>query len=124
LPFVGNFASVPLPGAKEYHRSTAIVSAVIVPTAADLGFGIEFARDRLITKETPILRGFEYEMRGVSSLSQFQTQAQRMPIRAFHRAMLNCLATNGRLISTGFIRNSSPPASCSNFTFSRVPPEF
>jgi hypothetical protein len=123
FPFIGNLASLPLPGAKEYHRSTAIVSAVIVPTAADLAYGIDFAHDRLITKETPTVWGHDYEMRSVSSLTQFQTQSERMPIRAFHKAIVNCFATNGGLTAPGGARNVSAER-CSSLNFERVPPEF
>jgi hypothetical protein len=123
LPFIGSLASLPLPGAKEYHRSTAIVSAVIVPTAADLAYGIDFAHDRLITKERPTAWGHNYEMRSVSSLTQFQTQSERMPIRAFHKAMVNCLATNGGLTAPGGLR-SEYPERCTGLDFRRVPPEF
>jgi hypothetical protein len=45
LPFLGTLAGVPLPTAKEYHSSSAIVSAVVVPTATDLAFGIRFVDD-------------------------------------------------------------------------------
>ena len=123
LPFIGSIASLPLPGAKEYHRSTAIVSAVIVPTAADLAYGINFAHDRLLTKETSTMWGHDYEMRSVSSLTQFQSDSQRMPIRAFHKAMVNCFATNGGLPFTGGERAVSP-AGCATLDFRRVPPEF
>ena len=48
IPYIGSIFSVPLPGAKEYHRSTAIMSAVVVPTAADLASGIAFTKDRVL----------------------------------------------------------------------------
>jgi len=47
LPYIGSFVSLPLPGAKEYHRSTAVMSAIVVPTAADLANGLRFVSDRL-----------------------------------------------------------------------------
>src|ERR1700675_906151 len=46
VPYFGGLIGIPLAGAKEYHRSTAVVSAVIVPTAADLAYGIDFSADR------------------------------------------------------------------------------
>jgi hypothetical protein len=117
LPFIGNLASVPLPGAKEYHRSTAIVSAVIVPTAADLAYGIDFAHDRLIDIEDTKEWNHVYKMRSVNSLTQFS----RMPIRAFHKAMVNCFASNGELI---FPPGSRQPGNCGALDFRTVPPEF
>jgi len=134
LPFIGSVASIPLPGAKEYHRSTAIVSAVIVPTAADLAYGIDFAHDRLVTKERRTAYGHEYEMRSVNSISDFV----RAPIRAYHKAMVNCFATNTRLINGGaepylttppgsdidFKEPATGPPSCQTLDFTNVPPEF
>jgi uncharacterized repeat protein (TIGR01451 family) len=123
IPFIGSLASLPLPGAKEYHRSTAIVSAVLVPTATDLAYGIDFAHDRLITDETRTTWGQNYQMRSVSSLTQFQTDSERTPIRAFHKAMVNCLATGGGLVFPGGARNIAPER-CSSLEFRTVPPEF
>ncbi len=47
LPYIGSFVSLPLPAAKEYHRSTAVMSAIVVPTAADLANGLRFVSDRV-----------------------------------------------------------------------------
>jgi hypothetical protein len=47
LPYIGSFLSVPVPGAKEYHQSTAVMSAIVVPTAADLANGLRFTSDRV-----------------------------------------------------------------------------
>lgn len=45
LPFLGSLARLRLPPGTVYHRSFAIVSAVMVPTAADLANAIEFRDD-------------------------------------------------------------------------------
>jgi hypothetical protein len=45
LPYIGNLARLRLSPSTVYHRSFAIVSAVIVPTAADLANMIEFSED-------------------------------------------------------------------------------
>lgn len=45
LPYIGNLARLRLPPGTVYHQSFAIVSAVIVPTAADLANIIEFRAD-------------------------------------------------------------------------------
>jgi hypothetical protein len=122
LPGIGSLASLPLPGAKEYHRSTAVVSAVIVPTAADLAYGIDFAHDRYIAREEPESYGHGFQMRSIKSFSELG----RAPIRAFHKAMTMCFATNGLLASpSGVPFNADPAArSCHNLTFRSVPPEF
>jgi hypothetical protein len=125
VPFIGNLASVPLPGAKEYHRSTAIVSAVIVPTAADLAYGIDFVRDRIIDPFDREEWHHTYKMQGVNSITQFS----RMPIRAFHKAMVNCFASKGALLfPSGNRQNIDSPSSnarrCGGLDFRTVPPEF
>jgi hypothetical protein len=45
LPYIGSIARLRLPPGTVYHRSFAVVSAVIVPTAADLVNMIEFNED-------------------------------------------------------------------------------
>lgn len=125
LPLIGSVLSVPLPGAKEYHRSTAIVSAVIVPTATDLAYGIDFAHDRLITNEEKTVWGRQYEMRSVGSLSDFS----RAPIHSFHKAMVNCLATHNGLTASGGVRSLATSwfeaqSACRDLDFRNVPPEF
>ena len=56
LPYIGSLVRVPLPADPIFHRSFAIASAIVVPTAADLGFGIPFSHDREIV---PALRASE-----------------------------------------------------------------
>jgi hypothetical protein len=119
LPLIGSIASIQLPGLKEYHRSTAIVSAIIVPTATDLAYGMDFVHDRIITKADTTAWDHLYEMRPSISFSQFT----RTPIHAFHGAMVNCFATNGSLINPGGMRIQSP-AGCGVIDFRNVPPEF
>jgi len=45
LPYLGNLARLRLPPGTVYHRSFAIVTAVVVPTAADIANAIEFRSD-------------------------------------------------------------------------------
>jgi hypothetical protein len=40
IPYIGTFAGIPMTPAKEYHSSTAILSAYVVPTAADIASGL------------------------------------------------------------------------------------
>lgn len=53
LPYIGSIARLRLPPGTVYHRSFAIVSAVIVPTAADLANVIEFSEDLEELPSTP-----------------------------------------------------------------------
>jgi hypothetical protein len=123
VPYFGSFLGVPLSGAKEYHRSTAIVSAVIVPTAADLAYGIDFTGDRVC--ETPYP-----DSPGKSQIYQCHKAAtwgdlQRAPIRNFHKAKVQCLATLGKKPYPQVTDpQHQPQHQCSqdNLHFSTVPP--
>ncbi len=48
LPYIGTLAGVPLPAVKEYHTSTAVLSAIVVPTATDIAYGLTFVMDRMV----------------------------------------------------------------------------
>jgi hypothetical protein len=92
VPYIGSVVGVPLKPAKEYHTSTAIISAIVVPTAADLAYGLAFVSDRFRVKEygTPAEPAV-WQMRRAVSLSDFREQ----PILNFHRKKLECFAFRG-----------------------------
>ncbi|MGB7864308.1 MAG: hypothetical protein WCF74_13020, partial [Candidatus Sulfotelmatobacter sp.] len=48
IPYIGTFAGIPLGSAKEFHSSTAIISAYVVPTAADIAYGLRFVSDLVV----------------------------------------------------------------------------
>lgn len=48
IPYIGTFAGIPFGSAKEFHSSTAIVSAYVVPTAADIANGLRFVADLVV----------------------------------------------------------------------------
>ena len=45
IPFIGTFAGIPLGAAKEFHSSSAIISAYVVPTASDIAYGLRYDVD-------------------------------------------------------------------------------
>ena len=47
VPYIGSFVGFPRSPASEYHSSIAILSAIVVPTAADLGYTARFEWDRI-----------------------------------------------------------------------------
>jgi len=110
VPYFGSFLGIPLPGAKEYHRSTAVVSAVIVPTAADLAYGIDFTGDRVCeiasdpTYGVADSHGNRYRCYRAKSFSDLRG----LPFRNYHKAMVQCFASGG---STGHTGRLSPDAS-------------
>jgi hypothetical protein len=94
VPYFGSFVGFPLKGADIYHRSTVIVSALIVPTATDLAFGIDFGADRICDAE---------ECHRAKSPSDFGT----LPLRNFHKAMVQCFASGGSRPYTGLLNRAS-----------------
>jgi hypothetical protein len=53
IPYIGTFAGIPLGAAKEFHSSTAIISAYVVPTAADIAYGLRFVSDLVVDGVVP-----------------------------------------------------------------------
>jgi hypothetical protein len=53
IPYIGTFAGIPLGAAKEFHSSTAILTANVVPTAADLAFGLRYESDLVVDGANP-----------------------------------------------------------------------
>lgn len=116
IPYIGTLAGIPIPPAKEYHSSTAMISAMVVPTASDIAYGLRFQMDRIIesgdqsgastacyiaplASSNPPCR-----LRRALSLHDF-TGAQ---IRNYHRARIKC-----------FEQSDLP--FCSNLSFDTVP---
>lgn len=136
VPYFGSFISFPIPGAKVYHRSTAIISAVIVPTAADLAYGIDFTADR-VCETAPHDYGVAFEgsahymCHRASSPSDFGG----LPLRNYHKAIVQCLVSRQQTAHTGLltlgqrtqsdqdIDGGQPSAACNHLSFSTVSPE-
>jgi hypothetical protein len=113
MPYFGSILSVPLPPAREFHMSMSVISAVVIPTAADLAFSARFVADRLLAPENAAwdaagdLKQACYwptdledpgpkdrppcRTRTMVSLRDFNGQ----PIREFNRMKTHCLATGG-----------------------------
>jgi hypothetical protein len=110
VPYFGSFVGWPLSGAKVYHRSTAVISAIIVPTATDLAFGIDFGADRVCGEEG---------CRRAKSPDDFGN----MPLRNFHKAMIECFASGGSTPYPGLRQNVGlilGQAGCENLSLFEV----
>jgi hypothetical protein len=116
IPLIGSILSVPLPAAKIYHASSAIVSAIIVPTAADLGYGVVFQDDRGVFREDKTFSPQPFTLRALTSHRQLPKTAF---IYQYHGAMVKCLATNGALAFSG----TPNGLGCDKLTFANLPPE-
>jgi len=112
IPVINDLIGLPLPGAKVYYRSTAIVSAIIVPTAADLALGMEYASDRAATGE-----GRSLSFRRIASIYQLPWQQQKL--YQYNQARAACFATFPQ--SAIGITNNGP--SCKGLTFDKLAPD-
>ena len=126
IPYLGTLVGVPLPRAKEYHSSTALLSAIVVPAAADLASVAMFRPDAIVepaeggsciwpgaTKAASREPEKYCSVRRAISLADLN-----QPVVEFHRAMVHCMATNwaaARVNSLG-----EPTAICQNLTFGDV----
>ena len=117
IPFLDNFLALPLPGAKVFHRSSAIVSAIMVPTATDLAYGIEFQVDRTVVSETTKVFGHDFSFRRLTALGQLPDATN---LFTFHRAMVNCLATNSQAAVATLKPEGLP---CKGLSFEGVAPD-
>jgi hypothetical protein len=124
IPYINSVLSLPLPGAKEYHMSTAIMSAVVVPTAADLASGLVFTDDRVATIKDGTHDGIcalslrESEncvIRRAVSTSEWPAYS----IREYHRAMIRCFSGGGFFAATSQDEN----AGCGTLQFDMLPPD-
>jgi hypothetical protein len=117
IPYIGSFIGLPVPGAKEYHTSTAIMSAVVVPTAADLANGLVFTSDRVVlTKDDPSsdcalgsTRIFSCTVRRALSTTDLGAYS----VRNYNKAMVSCFGSGVPFPSTNTQRD---PLGCATLS--------
>jgi hypothetical protein len=117
LPYIGTLAGIPLGAAKEFHSSTAVLSAMVVPTATDIAYGLRFVWDLVVDGE-PGACSFVKGSSGADApkpclfrRALLLGDLNKEPIRTFNKAMVRCLAT------------ALPGAGCDKLSFDRVPRE-
>lgn len=124
IPYINSILSLPLPGAKEYHISTAIMSAVVVPTAADLASGLVFTDDRVATIRdgasdgTCTLTQHDSQncvIRRAVSTSQWPAYS----ISDYHKSMIRCFSGGGFFAAT----QQNGATGCGSLQFDALPPE-
>lgn len=124
LPYINSMVSLPRSGAKEYHISTAIMSAIVVPTAADLASGLVFTNDRiaLVTGDAndgscPLSTAEKTNcvIRRAISTTEFKSNY----IHDYHKAMIRCFAGGDFFPSAA--QNGS--TECGNLQFKSLPPD-
>jgi hypothetical protein len=121
IPFIGSIIGIPLKPSTVYHSSLALMSALIVPTAADLASGLIFRKDLVLDdagKQTcavavssgPDAKGPK-EPRCAFHTALSLKDLDRQPILDYHRAMIRCLAT---------WKSDVKPNACDEISFDNV----
>jgi hypothetical protein len=96
LPYVGSFARVPIPPGTMYHRSFAVISAIIVPTASDLANGITFASDMVLDACGPDTKTSDCDPHNPGTWPTHHAASMNpisKAVRIFHTQMLTCFAS-------------------------------
>ena len=123
VPYVGTVFGVPLPPAAEYHSSSALLSAIVVPTAADIASLAVFQKDAIVDPydegqcewlPDPIRHEKPCHIRRAISLRDFGDQ----PIVEFHRAKIHCLAMRNQ--ATNWKVDATNNDACQDLTFDTV----
>jgi hypothetical protein len=107
IPYIGTVIGVPLPVAKEFHSSMAVLSTMIVPTAADIVLGLSFTVDQLVdsngadscnwpTKAAANPAPPSCRLREAAAFSDLKSTA----IRHYNSEMLSCFASSGSCTAT------------------------
>lgn len=116
IPYIGTLAGIPLGAAKEFHSSTAILSAYVVPTASDIAYGLRFVSDLVVDGLNPGRCSFYKGAAGpdVPNVCLFRRALSlhdfgHRDLGNFNKVMMRCLA------------NDKPPSECQSITFDSVP---
>ena len=127
IPYIGTVLGIPIPGAKEYHSSTAVMSAMVVPTAADIAYGLRFAFDQVVDGDAgscSFVKGsagpeVAKACRFRRAISMFDLSK---PIVDFHKAMIHCFATDMKSVYSSIANlASADTAACKNLSFDGIP---
>jgi hypothetical protein len=115
IPYIGTLAGIPLGSAKEFHTSSAIISAYVIPTATDIANGLPEAQDLIVdglnAGDCSVI--VEYRRPTADKACVFRPMlslrdAGQVTISQFNKTFVGCLANESLKI------NAIP---CSNLTF-------
>ncbi len=118
IPYVGTLVGIPLSAAKEFHSSTAVLSAVVVPTAADIAYGLKFVFDLQVDGDdgpcsyVKASAGMDVTKPCRFRKALSQKDLNQAPLRMFNKAMVRCLA------------KASSSSECEKLTFDAVPVDY
>jgi hypothetical protein len=142
IPYIGTLAGIPVGAAKEYHQSTAVISAMVVPTAVDIGYGLRFSDDLVLYGPAGTCRmGTEGDEPLCNVRRALAGADLHAPLQEHHDRLILCLSTEvaGRQpatltgltsFSSGTNLEAEPEGekgdkqdACSLLTFKRIPHE-
>jgi hypothetical protein len=116
IPYIGTFAGIPLGTAKEFHSSTAVLSAYVVPTAADIAYGLRFLSDLVVDGLNPGPCSFYKGTAGpdVTDACLFRKaislhDLNNEPVSYFNKKLIRCMAID------------TSPTGCQSVSFDGVP---
>jgi hypothetical protein len=122
MPYIGSLVGIPRRPGMEFHNSSAILSVVVVPTAADIAYGLAFVDDRLLWDIPPKGCGGDKQALCKARLPLAMSDFGDKNIVSFHVAMLNCLATGNKSSVTGvFPSGNTDDSFCTNPNFEAIP---
>lgn len=127
IPYVGSLVGIPRKPAEEYHSSVAIMSAIVVPTAADLAYGITFVDDRIVVAppgscRMPWMAEDANKLAACMTLTAASQYELGGPVHSFHRVKRQCLATGGEF-GYSSLTAVADGGVCGTLTFERLIPE-
>jgi hypothetical protein len=130
VPYIGSLVGIPLPSAKEYHSSTAVMSAIVVPTASDLAFGLTFERDYVVDANHaktcrwpgPAASADEQKPLCALRIAKSLADLDDAPIRFFNTLEIACLATGAAYPSINVTdAKAAQPARCGDLRLDTIP---
>jgi hypothetical protein len=130
VPYIGSLVGIPLRGAKEYHSSTAVMSAIVVPTASDLAFGLTFERDYVVDANHaktcrwpgPMASRDEQKPLCALRMAKYLADLDDAPIRLFNTLKVACLAAGAAYPSISGTGPKAPqPARCRDLGLDTIP---
>lgn len=122
IPYIGSLVGIPRRPASEYHSSIAVLSALVVPTAADLAYGMRFSSDSIVQSETAGAQCSAVKPGPSDCTYRSPVSAADLghDIWSFHRAMVACIATGMKSVAPHW-SGSDQTAVCQHLTFAGLP---
>lgn len=118
IPYLGTLVGFPRKPAAEYHISSAVLSAVVIPIAADLAFGSRYEPDRLVANAGTAADP-RWEFRNAVAFRDLGQQ----PIRGYHRAISACFASGITAPVPPWAATQVGPGDCAALKFADLPSE-